>query len=124
MGASSSKPHHEVVIIGGGIAGLHTAFRLIEAGITDIKLYEGRGALGGRVQTTKNKDGKVLFNDFAWRIGEGNKRMLALAEELGVELREQKSVASAKHEPRGSHCESCADDSSATRAESHTTPDG
>lgn len=42
----------------------------------------------------------------------------------GVELREQKSVASAKHEPRGSHCESCADDGSATRAESHTTPDG
>lgn len=77
---------HPLKQIGGGIAGLHTAFRLIEAGITDIKLYEGRGALGGRVQTTKNKDGKVLFNDFAWRIGEGNKRMLALAEELGKSL--------------------------------------
>ena len=62
---------------------MHTALRLVEAGITDVKLYEGRGALGGRVQTTKDADGKPMFNDFAWRVGDGNKRMLALAKELG-----------------------------------------
>ena len=38
---------------------MHTALRLVEAGVTDIKLYEGRGALGGRVQTTKDADGEL-----------------------------------------------------------------
>ena len=70
---------HAVVVIGGGVAGLHTALRLIERGITDVRVYEGRGALGGRVKTTKDGGGNPIFNDFAWRVGETNTRMLALA---------------------------------------------
>ena len=35
--------------------------------------------MGGRVQTKKNDKGEPLFNDFAWRVGEGNHRMLSLA---------------------------------------------
>jgi hypothetical protein len=31
------------------------------------------------VQTKKNDKGEPLFNDFAWRVGEGNHRMLSLA---------------------------------------------
>lgn len=65
--------------IGGGIAGLYAALRLIEAGTKDVVLYESRRSLGGRVQTTRNDKGEPLFNDFAWRVGETNERMLALA---------------------------------------------
>ncbi|UOZ06028.1 NAD(P)/FAD-dependent oxidoreductase [Amycolatopsis sp. WQ 127309] len=37
----------EVVIIGGGFAGLVTGARLVEAGVTDIRIVEGGGGLGG-----------------------------------------------------------------------------
>lgn len=37
----------EVVIIGGGFAGLVTGARLVEAGITGIRIVEGGGGLGG-----------------------------------------------------------------------------
>eukprot|EP00457_Paulinella_chromatophora_P003956 gb/GEZN01003966.1/.p1 GENE.gb/GEZN01003966.1/~~gb/GEZN01003966.1/.p1 ORF type:complete len:612 (-),score=76.47 gb/GEZN01003966.1/:209-2044(-) len=83
------RKHHAIVIIGGGIAGLHTALQLQKAGKTGIKVYEGRGGVGGRVQTTRDDQGKVLYNNFAWRISETNKHMLALAKELGIELRQQ-----------------------------------
>lgn len=84
-----SATKHAVVIIGGGVSGLYTALRLVQAGVTDIKLYEGRPFLGGRVRTTRDAEGSPKFNDFAWRIGAGNTRMLALAKELNIDLREQ-----------------------------------
>jgi uncharacterized protein with NAD-binding domain and iron-sulfur cluster len=83
------------------VAGLHTALRLTEAGKTDIQLYEGRGFVGGRIKTTKDKDGNPLYNDFAWRVGETNTQMLALAKELGVELEEQFTPDNTGH--KGSH---------------------
>ena len=30
----------------------------------DVQLFESRGMLGGRVQTTRDGEGKPLFNDF------------------------------------------------------------
>eukprot|EP00039_Didymoeca_costata_P021339 m.344245 g.344245 ORF g.344245 m.344245 type:complete len:550 (-) comp24064_c0_seq1:77-1726(-) len=91
--------HHEVVIVGGGIGGLYTAKKLISAGVKDVVVLEGRGSVGGRVKTTKNKEGEVLYNDFAWRVGETNTMMHALAKELGLELREQTTPPSA--DPKG-----------------------
>ncbi|GAA4251805.1 flavin-containing monooxygenase [Dactylosporangium darangshiense] len=37
----------EVVIIGGGFAGLVTGARLVEAGVTDVRIVEAGGGLGG-----------------------------------------------------------------------------
>ncbi|XP_037078111.1 spermine oxidase-like isoform X2 [Pollicipes pollicipes] len=47
---SDSEPeHHRVIIIGGGVSGLSAASYLVKNGITDFKLLEARGRLGGRV---------------------------------------------------------------------------
>ena len=67
-GTRTAEPplkHHAVVIIGGGVGGLYTALRLLEEtpGM-DVQLFESRGMLGGRVQTTRDGEGKPLFNDF------------------------------------------------------------
>lgn len=42
----------KVVVVGGGIAGLTTAYRLQEEGV-NVDLYEARGRVGGRVFTAK-----------------------------------------------------------------------
>mmetsp|Transcript_7591 Transcript_7591/g.22374 ORF Transcript_7591/g.22374 Transcript_7591/m.22374 type:complete len:677 (+) Transcript_7591:106-2136(+) len=115
-----SVPHHNIVIIGGGVAGLYTALKLIQGGVKDVVLYESRGALGGRIQTTRNDEGEPLFNDFAWRIGETNERMLALAKELGIELRKQYSPR--RGSVRGSH--SCTPKGAVADPPEHTTPPG
>jgi hypothetical protein len=38
------------------------------------------------VQTKKDDEHKPVFNDFAWRVGEENTMMIALAKELGLTL--------------------------------------
>jgi Flavin containing amine oxidoreductase/Cytochrome b5-like Heme/Steroid binding domain len=88
-----SAPKHAVVVVGGGIAGMMTASKLIAAGISDVKVFEGRPSPGGRVKTTRDGDNKPLYNDFAWRVSEENTRMLALAKELQIELQEQTTPA-------------------------------
>jgi monoamine oxidase len=47
----------KVVVVGGGIAGLTTAYRLQSAGM-NVDLYEARNRLGGRIFTTKI-DGRI-----------------------------------------------------------------
>lgn len=42
------NPHHEVVIVGGGLAGMTAAFRLLEQGY-QVSLYEASSRLGGKV---------------------------------------------------------------------------
>jgi cation diffusion facilitator CzcD-associated flavoprotein CzcO len=37
----------EVVVVGGGFAGLVTGARLVQAGVTDVRIVEGGGGLGG-----------------------------------------------------------------------------
>src|SRR5688500_5842580 len=43
----------QVAVIGGGIAGLHCAFRLAEAGV-DVRVYEASGRTGGRMFTGRD----------------------------------------------------------------------
>lgn len=40
---------HKVIIIGAGMAGLSAANHLIKNGITDFKILEARGRIGGRI---------------------------------------------------------------------------
>ena len=50
---------HQVIVIGGGIAGLTSCVELQELGIADVVLLEGADRLGGRINTMKY--GKLYF---------------------------------------------------------------
>lgn len=85
--AAVTTEKHEVIIVGGGVAGLYTAYKLLQKGdVTDIIVLEGRGGVGGRITTTRDKDGNPLFNNFGWRVGDVNTEMIALAKELDITL--------------------------------------
>lgn len=77
-----SIPHHDVVIIGGGIGGLSAAWRLREH---DVVLLEAADRFGGRMHSLPRGDywlnfGAHLFGDDASPAG-------ALAKELGLDAR-------------------------------------
>lgn len=86
---------HEVIVVGGGTAGLRVASKLFKSGINDVKIFEGRPFVGGRITTTRDSDGNPMFNDFAWRVAETsvNPKMHELCEELGVTLIPQTTPA-------------------------------
>jgi phytoene dehydrogenase-like protein len=66
---------YEVVVVGGGVGGLFTANRLIQAGTKDVVVLEGRAFVVGLVSTTHDADDNPLFNNFAWSVGEENTMM-------------------------------------------------
>jgi monoamine oxidase len=80
-----------VAVVGGGIAGLHCAYRLKEAGI-DVTVYEAQKRTGGRMFT-----GKGLFTAAPDQICElggelidsNHATLLALAEEFDLELHDR-----------------------------------
>lgn len=76
----------EVAILGGGAAGLHTAFRLGPKMGAGVCLFEKEDRLGGRLYDTSRTPGGPVFGLGGLRIMEGQPVMFALAEELGVKL--------------------------------------
>ncbi len=85
-GGCATVAHPKVVVVGAGIAGLHCAWRLSEAGV-DVSLYEASDRVGGRMFT-----GRDLFsNGHLCELGgelidTNHATMWALAEELEVDL--------------------------------------
>jgi oxygen-dependent protoporphyrinogen oxidase len=74
----------QVVVIGGGIAGLAAAYRLVAIGEVDVTLVEKDARLGGKI-LTENVDGFVIEGGpdafLAWKP-----RGRALCDELGLEV--------------------------------------
>jgi protoporphyrinogen oxidase len=56
VGAASNL---RVAVVGGGITGLTTAYRLARAGVGHVTLLEGRARLGGNI-VTERRDGFVI----------------------------------------------------------------
>jgi monoamine oxidase len=79
-----------VAIVGGGIAGLTTAYRLMKAGI-ECHVYEGSERFGGRMYTKRgfNKDG--MFAELGGELVDTpHTALMELAKELGVEMQSLK----------------------------------
>lgn len=75
-----------VAVIGAGLAGLHCAYRLQQAGV-DVTVYEASSRVGGRVFTAREEDyGEQTFELGGELIDSNHITMLSLADELGLTL--------------------------------------
>ncbi len=75
----------KVVIIGAGLAGLTTAYRLFQQGV-DVEVYEARNRVGGRILTAL-MDGNIVEIG-AQNISDGGEanHLRALIESFGIEI--------------------------------------
>jgi len=74
----------DVVIIGGGLAGLTCAYRLLQAGVAST-IYEASSRLGGRVFSARNFNADQLFCELgAELVDSTNHELIELAQELGL----------------------------------------
>lgn len=86
-GESGRRPGNErVAVVGAGIAGLHCAYRLQQAGV-DVRVYEASSRVGGRMFTARDEayDGQV-FELGGELIDSNHATILALAKELDIKL--------------------------------------
>lgn len=82
--STPSGPKRTIAIVGGGIAGLTAAWRLMNAG-HEVHLYEAGQRTGGRMFTKRNFNADGQFVELgAELIDTNHKHILALAKELGV----------------------------------------
>ncbi len=91
-GPDKKKMSCNVAIVGGGAAGLHTAYRLAQLPKTnpysDVWLFEKDARLGGRIHDVALDPARpdLVFGTGALRVMETQQYVLALAEELGIAL--------------------------------------
>lgn len=77
----------KVVIVGAGIAGLTTAYRLYQNGV-DVHVYEARMRVGGRIFTALIDGCPAELGGLNFYDGGDAENMIQLAKELGVDLKE------------------------------------
>lgn len=89
LAADDTTAHCDIAIVGGGVAGLHTALRLAARHGPRICLFEQDERLGGRVSdipaSDEHSDGPFIQLG-ARRIMEGQSVLVELARELGIAL--------------------------------------
>lgn len=76
-----------VAIIGGGIAGVHCAYRLAQLGLA-ATVYEASQRIGGRMFSDRATFGPLHCEIGGEFIDSGHETMLGLAAELGIALRD------------------------------------
>jgi monoamine oxidase len=84
--ASRRRGGERVAVIGAGIAGLHCAYRLYQAGV-EVTVYEAASRVGGRMFSVRDEDYDGQSFELGGELIDSNHvTMLALAEELEIEL--------------------------------------
>jgi protoporphyrinogen oxidase len=80
---------YDIIIVGGGIAGLYTAYKLLLQSVNKPKilLLESTNRLGGRIKTIHDKETKSNYEAGAGRFHTKQKRIINLIKEL--DLKEQ-----------------------------------
>ena len=79
--ATTTLPKRRAAIVGAGLAGLTSAYRLRQAG-WDVTVFEASDRSGGRVQTVKREG--FLIDTGASAIADSYTAYLKLAYELGL----------------------------------------
>ncbi len=80
------NPNVPVAIVGAGIAGLTTAWRLVKQGY-QVHLYEGSERVGGRMFTKRNFNDDGMFVELGAELVDTNHvHLIQLAKELGVPM--------------------------------------
>ena len=87
----SSEKSPKVVVVGGGIAGLTTAYRLQKGGM-DVNLYEARGRIGGRIFTAKIKGRTAELGAQNIKDGGDSVNLNRLIDEFGLECVSSRAV--------------------------------
>jgi len=83
---AADAPTHRVAVVGGGICGMHAAYRLLKAGM-DVVLYEASGRVGGRILTRISALGPGLVTELGGEfINSNHADMLALAREFELRV--------------------------------------
>ncbi|MEM7482140.1 MAG: NAD(P)/FAD-dependent oxidoreductase [Acidobacteriota bacterium] len=83
-GRKVAAPLEEVVVVGGGLAGLTAAYRLHRAGVS-VRVLEAADRVGGRVFTLRDRfDGPVEMGGD--RIDSNHLTIRRLVEDLGLEM--------------------------------------
>lgn len=76
-----------IILIGAGLSGLLTAYRLKNAGIP-FKILEARARVGGRINTVSTAGNTPVEMGATW-FGHQHQHLIALLEELGIGYFEQ-----------------------------------
>ncbi len=98
-GASWPGGVPRIAIVGGGMAGLNTAYKLSKAGLT-ATVYEGSDRTGGRMFTATDLLGDGLTTELGGEfIDSTHDEMLALMEEFGLERLDTLGPGSEKLRP-------------------------
>lgn len=76
----------DVAILGGGVAGLHTAYRLSQSTRLTVVVVEGRDRLGGRIHDVALNPSRpdLVFGTGAMRVMETQDYVFGLGDELGI----------------------------------------
>ncbi len=95
------KKEAEIVIVGGGISGLVTAYSLAKMGV-DFQLLEARDRFGGRILSLKSLRAPAFFDLGPSWFWPGQAKMSQLVEELGLSdnIYAQFSQGKALYEPQ------------------------
>ena len=95
----ASPPSARIVIVGGGMGGLNTAYKLQKAGLK-AKIFEGNDRTGGRMFTATNLLGDGLTTELGGEFIDSNHaEMLALMDEFKLERLDTRSPEAEKLKP-------------------------
>lgn len=87
----------DILIIGGGLSGLMTAYLLEKENAGDVHILEARQRLGGRIYTLRSEGEASIEMGATW-LGRNHKQLIELLKELDIEVEEQKMGSHAFYE--------------------------